>query len=475
MLKIFNTLSKQQEDFKPLKKKEATFYQCGPTVYWIQHIGNMRAMVLADVIRRSLDYLGYKVKFARNYTDVGHLTSDEDEGEDKMIKAARREGLTPVQIADKYIAQFESDVADLNCLPPDYKPRATEYIDQMQEMTQALLDKGFAYATDLAIYFDITKAQDYTKLSGQKLEENQAEAGKGEVGDPKKKNSADFAVWFFKAGAHANALQTWPYKFSVQGETIEGEGFPGWHLECSAMNYALFGPTIDLHLGGIEHVPVHHTNEIAQSEAFSSQKFVDYWLHNEHLNVNDGKMSKSDGTAYSVSDIKDRGYNPLALRYFFLGAHYRSKQNFTWEALDAAQSALNNLRNKISPPARGGDQEGVGAEGVVNNDLKNKFISALEDDFNIPQALSLVWETLKADLSDGEKYATIIDFDRVLGLNLSQLEAEEIPAEVKELADKRQQARADKDWAESDRLRQAITDLGWQVEDSKDGYKLKKI
>src|SRR3989339_1682830 len=299
MLKIYNTLSKKQEEFKPLKKDSVSFYQCGPTVYWVQHIGNMRAMVLADLIRRSLNYLDYKVKFARNYTDVGHLTSDEDEGEDKMAKAAKRDQMPPEEIAQKYIAQFESDVKALNCLEPDYKPRATEYIKQMQEMVQGLIDKDYAYATDLAIYFDISKVENYTKLSGQKLDMNQADAGKGDVGDSAKKNSADFAIWFFKAGAHVNALQTWPYKFSVQGKIIEGDGFPGWHLECSAMNYAIFGPTIDLHLGGIEHVPVHHTNEIAQSEAFTGEEFVRYWLHNEHLNVNGGKMAKSEGTAYS--------------------------------------------------------------------------------------------------------------------------------------------------------------------------------
>ncbi|MFA5125119.1 MAG: cysteine--tRNA ligase [Patescibacteria group bacterium] len=469
MLKIYNTLTKSQEEFKPLKNKQVAFYQCGPTVYWIQHIGNMRAMVLADLICRSLVYLGYKVKFARNYTDVGHLTSDEDEGEDKMIKASKREGLTPEQIADKYIAQFETDVTDLNCLPPDYKPRATEYIKQMQKMVQVFLDKDYAYATDLAIYFDITKARDYTRLSGQKLEENQAEAGRGEVGDSGKKNSADFAVWFFKAGAHQNALQTWPYKFSVQDKIIEGEGFPGWHLECSAMNYKIFGSTIDLHMGGIEHVPVHHTNEIAQSEAFSGKKFVDYWLHNEHLNVDGGKMSKSDGTAYSVADVKAKGYDPLALRYFFLGAHYRSKQNFTWEALDAAQSALNNLRTQLLSfrPSR---PDG----GRVDKPLKNRFIAALEDDFNIPQALALVWEILKDDLPDAEKHATIIDFDQVLGLDLSQLKAEEIPAEIKTLAEARWQARQSKNWAESDRLRDELLQAGWQMEDGKNDYKLKK-
>lgn len=469
MLKILNTLTKKTEDFQPLEDGKVKFYQCGPTVYWVQHIGNMRAMVLADLIRRSLVYLGYDVKFVRNYTDVGHMTTDEDGGEDKMTKAAKRENLSPEQIADKYIAQFEADVTALNCLSPDFKPRATDYIKQMQEMVQYYLDNGFAYATDLAIYFDISKAKDYTALSGQKLEMNQAEAGSGEVGDVGKKNPADFAVWFFKAGAHANALQTWSHDFKLpDGGNITGEGFPGWHLECSAMNYALLGPTIDIHLGGIEHVPVHHTNEIAQSEAFTGKQFVKYWLHNEHLNVNGGKMSKSDGTAYSVDDIVAKGFDPLVLRYFFLGAHYRSKQNFTWEALEAAKSALDNLRlHKISFE--------YGAAGKIDVGFKQKFIEALESDFNLPQALSVVFELLKSDVSDADKYATIIDFDRVLGLDLLEFEIQEAPEAIKKLAEKRWQARQNKDWAESDRLRDEITNLGWQMEDGKENYKLKKI
>lgn len=479
MLKIQNTLTKKAEDFQPLEDGKVKFYQCGPTVYWVQHIGNMRAMVLADLIRRSLVYLGYDVKFVRNYTDVGHMTTDEDGGEDKMTKAAKRENLSPEQIADKYIAQFEFDVAALNCLPPDYKPRATEYIKQMQEMVQYYLDNGFAYATDLAIYFDISKAKDYTALSGQKLEMNQAEAGSGEVGDAGKKNPADFAVWFFKAGAHANALQTWAYDFKLaDGREIKGEGFPGWHLECSAMNYSLFGPTIDIHLGGIEHVPVHHTNEIAQSEAFTGKQFVKYWLHNEHLNVDGGKMSKSDGTAYSVADIVAKGYDPLVLRYFFLGAHYRSKQNFTWEALDAAKSALDRLRNIV------GFELGLFTIDVVNEEkgkekvikeFKDRFISALEDDFNTSQSLAIVWDMLKSDNSNQDKLKTILDFDKVLGLGLSELKEEEISEEIKKLAEARWQARQTKDWAESDRLRDEIASQGWQMEDGKDNYKLKKL
>lgn len=467
MLEIFNTLTKKKEKFVPLNKGQVSFYQCGPTVYWVQHIGNMRAMVLADLIRRVFVYLGYDIKFARNYTDVGHMTTDNDEGEDKMTKASKRENLKPEEIANKYISQFESDVDALNCLVPDFRPRATEYIKQMQEMIQYYLDNGYAYATDLAIYFDISRANDYTALSGQKLEMNKTEAGSGEVGDPQKKQPADFAVWFFKAGTHRNALQVWPYEFSLSdGTTISGEGFPGWHLECSAMNYAIFGPTIDIHFGGIEHVPVHHTNEIAQSEAFSGKKFVKYWLHNEHLTVDGAKMSKSDGTAYSVADIVERGYEPMVLRYFFLGAHYRSKQNFTWEALDSAKSALESLSEQVLFHKLSG--------GVVNQDFKVKFIEALENDFNIPQALSIVFELLKSNIASADKYATIIDFDQVLGLGLADLQEIEIPEEIKQIAEARWLAKQNKDWPEADRWRDKLSDLGWQMEDNKDDYKLKK-
>ena len=479
MLKIYNTLTRQKEEFKPLDKKAVTFYQCGPTVYWTQHIGNMRAMVEADLIRRSLEYLRYKVRFARNYTDVGHLTSDEDAGEDKMIKAAKREGIAPEKIAEKYISAFEQDVKDLNCLKPDYQPRATQSIKPMQKMVQVLLDRGYAYATDLAIYFDvdfyISQGHNYTQLSGQRLDKNIVDAGKGEVSDPQKKNPTDFAVWFFKAGAHQNALQTWPSKFKLAGgQTIKREGFPGWHLECSAMNKAIFGDTIDLHLGGVEHIPVHHTNEIAQSEAASGKKFVNYWLHNEHLTVNGGKMSKSEGTAYSLQEIKDKGYDPLVLRYFFLQAHYRSKQNFTWEALEGAKTALSNLTTVVARESALGGRSRK-SSGKINLEFKDKFASALSDDFNIPQALAVVWEVLKSDLSDFDKYATILDFDKVLGLGLDEIKEEKIPSEVIDLADKRLLARQEKNWQESDRLRDEIKKLGWEIEDAKDSYNLKKI
>jgi len=483
MLKIFNTLSRKKEDFKPIHGKKVLFYQCGPTVYWTQHIGNMRAMVLADLIRRSLEYLDYKVKFVRNYTDVGHLVGDDDEGEDKMMKAAKRDDLSPQEIAEKYIAQFETDVKALNCEEPSAKPRATEYIAQMQNMVQILIDKGFAYATDLAIYFDISKVKDYTKLSGQKLEMNQAEAGKGEVGDADKKNPADFAVWFFKAGSHEGALQTWPHKFDLGGgKAIEGEGFPGWHLECSAMCRELLGETIDIHMGGIEHIPVHHTNEIAQSEAASGAKFVDYWIHNEHLNVDGGKMSKSEGTSYALADIIGKGYDPLVLRYFFLGSHYRSKQNFTWEALKASKTALDKLYSFIQnqpdkdPEIPSGAKERIQKRNtkIVDN-YKKDFECFISDDFNIPASLAVVWEIIKDEfLSYSEKKRSILDFDKVLGLNLSQIKSEEIPEQIKSLAEARWQARQRKDWIEADRARDELAELGWQMEDGQTDYKLKK-
>src|SRR3990167_600888 len=338
-MKVYNTLSRSLEDFKPIVDKKVLFYHCGPTVYWVQHIGNLRAMVWADLIRRSFTYLGYDVKFVRNYTDVGHLTSDQDEGEDKMEKGAKREGLTPKEVADKYIDIFEHDTKALNILEPDFKPRASEYIKPMQEMIQTLLDRGFAYKTDLAVVYDVSKFPSYNKLNGQNLELNKPMAGKGKVEDPEKKHFADFNLWVFKKGPHKNALQTWPSPW--------GEGFPGWHIECSVMAKSLLGDTIDIHMGGVEHISVHHTNEIAQSETANGVTFVKYWLHNEHLKVEGGKMAKSAGTGLTLSDVIEKGFNPLDLRYFYLMAHYRSKQNFTWKALVSAQITFSKLREFV--------------------------------------------------------------------------------------------------------------------------------
>lgn len=461
-MKVYNTLTRSFEDFKPIADKKVLFYHCGPTVYWVQHIGNLRAMVWADLIRRSFIYLGYDIKFVRNYTDVGHLVSDEDEGEDKMEKGAKREGMTPQQIADKYIDIFEKDTKALNTIEPNDKPRASQYIKQMQEMIQILLDRGFAYITDLAVVYDVSKFPEYNKLNKQNLELNKPMAGKGKVEDPQKKHFADFNLWVFKKGVHQNALQTWKSPW--------GEGFPGWHIECSVMAKELLGKTIDIHMGGVEHIPVHHTNEIAQSEAGNGVKFVNYWLHNEHLNFNDEKMAKSAGTGLTLEEIVKKGFDPLALRYFFLNAHYRSKQNFTWEALKGAEEAVSKLKETVS------DLKSYKSSSSSEKaaDFKKKFSDFLANDFQVPQALALMWEMLKSDSSPKDKLDLLFDFDRVFGLRLSDIIQEKIPEEIIKLAEQRKSARENKNFKKSDEIRKIMREKGYDIEDHKDDYLIKK-
>lgn len=462
-ISLYNTLTHKKEIFKPIKKNRVSLYYCGPTVYWIQHIGVLRGSLCADLVVRVLKYMGYNVKFARNYTDVGHLTSNQDQGKDKMEKSARQEKLKPQEIAEKYIKIFEQDTKDLNILEPTFKPKATEHIQEIIEMVKTLIDKGYAYTTDLAVYFDISKAKNYTCLSGQKTENNIERAGKGDVYDSQKKNSSDFAIWFFKAGKHKNALQYWnsPFKSSLNEN---GQGFPGWHIECSVMSKKHLGKTIDIHMGGVEHIPIHHTNEIAQSESANNAKFVNFWLHNEHLLVNQEKMSKSNNTGYSLSQIKEKGFDPLALRYLFLQAHYKSRQNFTWQAIESAQKGFDNLCHQV---------KNLGSEpGKIDKKYKEKFIEKITDDFNIPRGLVIAQEVLKSDISKQNKLATILDFDKVLGLNLSKIKKEIIPEEIKSLSEKREQARKDNNWNEADKIRKVIEEKGFQVEDTDKGPEL---
>jgi len=462
-LKIYNTLGRKKETFKPIKKDQVSFYHCGPTVYWVQHLGNLRAMLCADLVVRTLKYLDYKVKFVRNYTDVGHLTSDQDQGEDKIEKSARQEKLSPKQITEKYTKIFEQDTKDLNLLEPDIKPKATQCIDAMIEMIQTLIDKKYAYVTDLAVYFDISKVKDYTQLSGQKLEEQLKGAGKGEVTDIQKKNPADFALWFFKTGKHENALQYWPSPF--ESSLVEdGQGFPGWHIECSVMANKYLGKTIDIHMGGVEHISVHHTNEIAQSEAANGVKFANYWIHNEHLLIDNKKMSKSKGTGYILDQVKKKNFNPLALRYLFLQAHYRSKQNFTWQSMESAKIGFNHLTSQVK--ALGTKQ------GKIDKEYQKKFSEKISNDFNLPQALVIVQDLLKSDLSNQDKLATILDFDKVLGLDLGEIKETLVPDKIKELVQKRERARENNDWLEADRLRGQIEEQGYQIEDTETGPKI---
>ncbi|MFA5163427.1 MAG: cysteine--tRNA ligase [Patescibacteria group bacterium] len=457
---LYNTLTRQKEEFLPLKKGQISFYYCGPTVYWIQHIGNLRGAVCADLVNRSLSYFGYKVNMVRNYTDVGHLSSDEDTGEDKMSQGASREGLSPQAIAQRYIDIYESDTSYLNIWPPKFRPRATDYIKEDIALVKTLMDKGFAYQTELAIYFSVAKFPDYNRLSGQDLSQNKSQAGRGEVIDPKKKDPADFALWFFKAGVHKKALQFWPSPF-YSPLVKDGEGFPGWHLECSALAKKFLGDTIDIHMGGIEHIPVHHTNEIAQSETANGQKFVNYWLHNAHLLVDNKKMSKSAGTSYSLAEIEEKRFMPLALRYFFLQAHYRSNQNFTWEAMKAAQAGLESLYKRVRELGR--------RAGRADKALQKKFFEALANDFNVPATLALVPEILKSNLAAKDKLATLYDFDRVWGLdleNIPPLEETVLPREVEEIIAERETARRNKHFTRADELRWKLEELGYTVEDA---------
>lgn len=453
-MKLYNTLSRKLEELKPIKNNQILFYHCGPTVYWAQHIGNLRAMVWADLIRRSLIFLGYNVSFVRNYTDVGHLTSDEDRGEDKMEKGAKREGLTPQEIADKYIKIFEDDCQSLNILPPDKNPRASQYIKKMQEMIKTLLEKGYAYITDLAVVYDVSKFPDYNKLNHQKLDLNIKGAGKGVVEDPQKRHFADFNLWVFKKGAHKNALQTWPSPW--------GEGFPGWHIECSVMAKSLLGDTIDIHMGGVEHISIHHTNEIAQSEAANEKPFVHYWLHNEHLNINNAKMAKSQGTGLTLKEITNQHFDPIDLRYFYLTSHYRSKQNFTFEALKSAGESLAKIKAFIRSY---GDSVRINDDKVKQSEFYRPFVSALENDFQIPQALAVLWTMLKSSISDEEKISLLNKFDKVIGLKLFENLEINIPREIIALAEERKKARTSKDFKKSDELRDEINRQGFSLKD----------
>jgi cysteinyl-tRNA synthetase len=483
-IKIKNTLTKQKEVFKPIKEGQVLFYHCGPTVYWTQHIGNLRGMTCGDLIVRSLRYLGYDVVHVRNYTDVGHLTSDEDEGEDKMEKSARKEKKDPLEIAGIYIKKFEQDAGALNLKEPTYKPRATEHIKEMQEMTQALLDKSYAYTTELAVYFDVSKFDRYGELTGQKLEDKKSGAGTGEVIDPEKRNLQDFALWFFKAGTHKNALQTWESPF--QSASVEnGEGFPGWHIECSAMSKKYLGNTLDIHMGGVEHISIHHTNEIAQSEVANDAKFVNYWLHNEHLMVNDGKMAKSEGTGVTLDDVIKKVKNPMVLRYFFLQAHYRSKQNFTEEAILNAKNEFKSFQNKVKEVSININKK---EEGKIDSSFRDKFSQALADDFNIPEALAVTMAMLKSEIPAKDKLATLRDFDQVLGLDIEksvvimekinikegvEIEVEQgMPKEIQQLVKQREEYRQQKDFRQADSLREEIENKGYNIKDSKEGTRI---
>lgn len=461
-LRLYNSLDRQISDFEP-KGKKVTMYFCGPTVYSYQHIGNMRAFVMMDLMRRAIKYNGYNITGVMNITDVGHLTSDADEGEDKMVVASRKEKKSPWEIAEYYTEICLNDMRKLNIDMPEHIIKATSVVEETIELVKQLLDKGFAYKTPSAIYYDISKFPQYGALSGISLEDKKAGA-RVEV-DPNKKHPADFALWI-KA----------PKEHIMKWDSPWGKGYPGWHMECSTIGHKYLGNNIDIHGGGVEHKTVHHENEIAQNYGITGENVVGLWFHFEHLMVDGKKMSKSLGTTYRVADLEERGFRAIDLKYFFLTAHYSKQQNFTFEALSGAQSALNKIYAAVSANKNGKDV----VDDSVLNQLEGKFLEAVNDNLNIPTALAVVWELLKIKEKNNKIYKLLLKFDRVLGVDLANAEkyisaqVEDIPEEVVALAEERIAVRKNKDWAKSDILRDKIKDLGYEVQDNKDGYELRK-
>ena len=459
---LFNSLGRKLQNFEPIKEGQVNMYCCGPTVYNYAHLGNLRTYLFEDILRRTLEMNGLKVNHVMNITDVGHLTGDNlgdaNTGEDKMEKASKREGKTAWEIAEMYTKAFFDDLAALNIEKPTVIPKATDHIAEQIEMVEKLMSEGYAYETSDGIYFDVSKWASYGKLSGQKLEDKKAGA-RIDVNDDKK-NPQDFALW----------------KFTPMGEVRQMEwdgpgnrkGFPGWHIECSAMSMKYLGKHFDIHCGGVDHIPVHHENEIAQSEAANHETYVNVWMHGEFMMVNGKRMGKSEGNAFLVRDLVAKGYDPLAFRYLNLGTHYRIQLNFTWEALDAAQTALGRLKMQTAK---------LNGDGVSNAEYIEKFKACLNNDLNTAEALSVVWEVLKSNLSDGDKFATIKDMDGVLGLDLSlPLNVKlEISDDVKNLLELRAKSRLEKNFAESDRLRDQIATLGYGVKDGANGQELTKL
>jgi len=465
MLKLYNTLTRKKEIFKPLKDKKVGLYTCGPTVYNYAHIGNLKKYIGDDVLKRVLIYNGYKVTHVMNITDVGHLVSDNDGGEDKIEKGAKEQGKTAWELARFFEDYFWKSLKEVGVLMPDVAPRATEHIKEQIKLIEKLEKRGFTYKTQQAVYFDVGKFPNYTKLTGQKLEDKKIGAREETVVDKDKKNPYDFALWFFATGRFKNHTMRWPSPW--------GEGFPGWHLECSAMSMKYLGDTFDIHTGGIDHFTVHHPNEIAQSEAATGKQFVRFWIHHDFLLVDGEKMSKSKKNFYTIEDIKTRKLNPLAFRYFCLNSHYRSKLNFTWQGLEAAQNALNNLyedyRNIFSDTTK---KKLVGK----GETYRRQFIDAINDDLNTPQALAIMWEAIKDEsLLANDKKQLLLDFDKVFGLGLSKIKRLEIPAEIKKLAAQREKLRREKKWQEADEIRKKIEGLGYKIEDASEKTNIKKV
>ena len=458
---FYNTLTRKKELFKPIDERKIRMYSCGPTVYKDATIGNMRTSIFQDVLRRVLKYNGYKLKHAMNITDVGHLVSDGDEGEDKMLKTAREENKSPLEIAQYYTKLFFEDLKLLNIETPEIVCKATEHIKEMLEYVEKLVNNGYAYETSTAIYFDISKLDKYPILSNLNLEEQKAGA-RVDI-DPEKRSPYDFALWI---KAPENHLMKW--------DSPWGPSYPGWHIECSAMGQKYLGEQFDIHTGGIDLIPTHHENEIAQSKGACGKIPANYWMHGEYLLIDGGKMSKSLGNVYLVKDFIKRGYDPIVYKLFSYSCHYRNKLNFTWEGIEAASKSLERLKKGYIVHLNGKDE----VDEDVINAYEERFHKAINDDLNMPAAMGVVWEVVRQDKKSDKFAKLLLKFDTVLGLKIDEecnKPKEELPEEILELIEERKKARENKEWNKSDELRDIIKEKGYEIKDTKDGMEVKKI
>ena len=457
---FYNTLTHKKEEFKPINEEKIKMYSCGPTVYSYAHIGNFRTYIFMDSLRRVLKYNGYKMKHVMNITDVGHLTSDADTGEDKMEKAAKKEGKNPREIAEHYTNIFMKDIENLNIDMPEIITKATDNIPQMLEMVQEIVKNGYGYETSTGIYFDVSKLDKYPVLSNNSVEGQEAGA-RIEV-DSEKKNPYDFAIWI---KAPENHIMKW--------DSPWGKSYPGWHIECSAMGRRYLGENFDIHTGGVDHIPIHHENEIAQCKGAFGHNPASYWMHCEFLLVDGGKMSKSLGNIYTLDQLQEQGIEPLAYKLFCYSSHYRNKLNFTFEGAKANQISLNRLRQGYANHKNG--EENV--EESTIKEFEKRFHQAINDDLNMPLAMGVVWEVVRFEKKSPKLAELLLKFDTVLGLKIDenpQQQTESIPEEVQKIIEERNLARKEKNWAESDRLRDKLQELGYTVKDTKEGTEISK-
>lgn len=485
-IRLYNTMSRDIEEFEPQEKGKVGLYACGPTVYDYTHLGHIRKYIFDDVLVRMLRYLNFQVTHVMNITDVGHLISDADTGEDKLEKGARREGKTAWEVAKRYEEYFFKSMEAVKVTRPDIVCRATDHINEQIVLTQILEKKGFTYQIKDGVYFDSTKFADYGKLA--RIDPEKQLAGARVEMMEGKKHATDFALWKFTPSGTTRDME-W--------ESPWGVGFPGWHIECSAMSlkylgnaYAVEGSfqaekaqTIDIHTGGIDHIPIHHANEIAQSEGATGKKFVNFWVHHNFLLVDNTKMSKSLGNFYTIDDVIQKGFDPMSLRYLFLQTHYRQEANFTWDALQAADTAHKNLHRQlqvIRQQKEQGERANLSDEKLEKvNMLRKRFKDVIRMDLNTPQALASVWEIAKSNIPAGDKYDLLMICDEILGLGLKDLKDEPmnqvIPQEILALAQKRDELRKEKQFYASDEVRKQIEQKGYVVQDSSSGTAIKKI